>query len=221
MLLTPTRKQILFLFTACFSFPILADSSHSHEEHDHHHHHAINVKTTDDFVDSDVKDRPLSNWQGNWQSIYDYLIAGDLDLAFEKKAKAQQKSFADIKNYYNAGYQTDIDMITIDKNEDIHFFKQNQWLASCHYIYDGFKILTYESGNRGVRYLFHCEDKNSAAPQFVQFSDHIIEPHASSHFHLFLNNESHEQGLTQIHHFPTYYPLSYSSKDIEHDLMHH
>ena len=42
------------------------------------------------------------------------------------------------------------------------------------YDYDGYKILTYKSGKKGVRYLFECKDPESKAPKYIQFSDHII-----------------------------------------------
>ena len=42
--------------------------------------------------------------------------------------------------------------------------------------YDGYKILTYSSGKKGVRYLFTATDSQAADNpyQYVQFSDHQI-----------------------------------------------
>lgn len=199
--------------------PCLAQAD-EHDENHHHHHHYANVKTTDNFIDSDVTDRPLKNWQGNWQSAYEYLTSGELDNALTLKAQKKQISFDELKQYYQTGYQTDIDMITIEENNTMNFFKDVQ-AVSCQYVYDGFKILTYESGSKGVRYLFHCDDKNSQAPLFVQFSDHIIESAPSSHFHIFMGNESHDSLLEEMDNWPTYYPLSYKAKDIAHDFIYH
>ncbi|MGK9537187.1 ZinT/AdcA family metal-binding protein, partial [Salmonella enterica subsp. enterica] len=80
--------------------------------------------------------------------------------------------------YYKKGYATDIEMIGIENN--VIEFHQNNQVSSCQYHYDGFKILTYASGKKGVRYLFECRDKQSNAPKYVQFSDHIIGPKKSS-----------------------------------------
>lgn len=192
-------------------------------EHEHggdHHHHDINVKTTDDFEDADVKDRPLSDWAGDWLSTYDYLLAGDLDEAFLKKAQKKDTTFEEMKRYYTVGYETDVDRILIDKDNVIHFTKDKK-ILSCHYIYDGFKILTYESGSRGVRYLFHCDDKDSLVPKFIQFSDHIVEPAQSEHFHIFMGDSSHEQLLNEMDNWPTFYPSSFSGVQIANDFLAH
>lgn len=37
-----------------------------------------------------------------------------------------------------------------------------------NYRYVGKEILTYEAGNRGVRYLFEAEDKESGAFRYIQ-----------------------------------------------------
>ncbi len=37
-------------------------------------------------------------------------------------------------------------------------FHRNNETTSCKYDYDGYKILTYKSGKKGVRYLFECKD---------------------------------------------------------------
>ncbi|MGQ7188946.1 ZinT/AdcA family metal-binding protein [Escherichia sp. HC-CC] len=55
-------------------------------------------------------------------------------------------------------------------------FHRNNETTSCKYDYDGYKILTYKSGKKGVRYLFECKDPESKAPKYIQFSDHIIAP---------------------------------------------
>lgn len=98
--------------------------------------------------------------------------------------------------YYQKGYQTDVSKIEIENNV-IAFFKGDQQ-ASCQYQYDGFKILTYASGKKGVRYLFSCSDAYSQAPKFIQFSDHLIGPRHSSHFHLFSGNQSHAALFTEM-----------------------
>ena len=71
-------------------------------------------------------------------------------------------------------------------------------VSACQYRYAGHKILTYTSGKKGVRYLFECQDAKSEAPKFVQFSDHIIGPRKSSHFHIFMGNQSQEALLAEM-----------------------
>ena len=60
------------------------------------------------FADSDVQDRDLTDWSGNWQSVYPYLENGDLDEVMEKKAESGDKTAEEYKEYYENGYKTDV-----------------------------------------------------------------------------------------------------------------
>lgn len=117
------------------------------------------------------------------------------------------------------GYATDVDSIGIEN--DVIEFTQNGAVSSCKYDYAGYKILHYTSGKKGVRYLFECKDANSKAPKFIQFSDHIIEPQASGHFHLYIGNESQEKLLSQLENWPTYYPYTLTDEQIVHEMLYH
>lgn len=62
-----------------------------------------------------------------------------------------------MKAYYRKGYATDVDAIGIENN--VMEFHRGKTVSSCRYDYSGYKILTYASGKKGVRYLFECKDK--------------------------------------------------------------
>lgn len=51
-----------------------------------------------DFADSDVKDRDLSDWNGEWQSAYPYILDGTLDPVMEKKAESGTKTAEEYKD---------------------------------------------------------------------------------------------------------------------------
>ena len=129
------------------------------------------------------------------------------------------KTFAEIKDYYRKGYATDIEMIGIE--DGIVEFHRNNETTSCKYDYDGYKILTYKSGKKGVRYLFECKDPESKAPKYIQFSDHIIAPRKSSHFHIFMGNDSQQSLLNEMENWPTYYPYQLSSEEVVEEMMSH
>lgn len=161
------------------------------------------------FADKDVKDRALTDWDGMWQSVNPYLLNGDLDPVMEKKAqKNGSKTAAQYKEYYKKGYATDVDTIGIENN--VIEFHVGKTVNACKYDYSGYKILTYTSGKKGVRYLFECKDKQSKAPKYVQFSDHIIGPRKSEHFHIFMGNDTQEALLKEMDNWPTYYEYSLS-----------
>lgn len=90
----------------------------------------------------------LTDWDGMWQSVYPYLVSGELDPVFRQKAKKDpEKTFEDIKAYYRKGYVTNVETIGIE-NGVIEFHRDNN-VASCKYNYAGYKILTYASGKKG------------------------------------------------------------------------
>ena len=198
--------------------------SDTHEsEHEHNHSHAHDEETEQIyegyFKDSQVKDRSLSDWEGDWQSVYPYLQDGTLDEVFSYKAEHEADMTAEeYKKYYNKGYQTDTDRIVIQGNT-VTFFK-NEEEHSGKYIYDGYEILTYDAGNRGVRYIFKLAEETEGVPQYIQFSDHSIYPNESGHYHLYWGDDR-EALLDEVINWPTYYPSEMDGHDIAHEMMEH
>lgn len=191
----------------------------------HGHHEKVQTQAQRDaangiFEDKDVLNRSLSDWDGVWQSAEPYLLSGELDPVLQKKAEIKKdKTVEEYRAYYAQGYKTDIDMIGIEDN--VIEFHQGEKIDSCKYHYDGYHILHYESGKKGVRYLFSCNDPQSQAPKFIQFSDHIIAPEKSEHFHLYMGNSSHKELFKELNNWPTFYPYSMKGKDIVHEMLYH
>ncbi|WP_321385225.1 metal-binding protein ZinT [uncultured Enterococcus sp.] len=193
--------------------------SASETEHDHNHSHTKTKAAQGIFEDSEVKDRALSDWAGEWQSVFPYLEAGALDDVFEHKAEDGEKTAEEYKEYYTIGYQTEVEKIDIYEDL-ISFYQAGEWVAGS-YKYAGYQILTYESGKKGVRYLFDKVDGDDAAPKAVQFSDHIIAPEKSAHYHIYFGDTSQEELLKEMDNWPTYYPASLSADDIAHEMLYH
>lgn len=190
-----------------------------------HGHHGKPLSETEQkasegiFDNQSVENRSLSDWDGIWQSVDGYLQDGSLDPVMEKKARQGDKTAAEYRAYYQKGYATHVDMLGIENNViEFHTGKQ---IHSCKYEYEGYKILTYASGKRGVRYLFKCTDIESAAPKYVQFSDHIIAPRQSQHFHLYMGNTSQEALLKEMDNWPTYYPYNMTKQQVVDEMLHH
>lgn len=197
------------------------EHTHEHEhKHEHTHEHAErNDIAAGYFKDDQVKDRALTDWQGDWQSIYPLLQDGTLDAVFEHKAEHDpSKTPEAYKAYYEEGYKTTTERIVID-GDQVTFYENNQPHTGT-FAYDGYEILTYEKGNRGVRYIFKQTSNVEGVPAFIQFSDHIIAPQKSGHFHLYWGDDR-AKLLEEVTHWPTYFPATMTKDDILHDMLAH
>ncbi|WP_246184842.1 ZinT family metal-binding protein [Paracoccus aestuariivivens] len=194
--------------------------AHSHEHaHDHDHgNDAAAAIRKGHFDDSEIQDRTLSDWEGDWQSVYPYLVDGTLDPVMAHKAEHGDKTAAEYRDYYEAGYRTDVDRIVI-KGDRIEFYRSGA-SVSARYVSDGRETLTYKAGNRGVRYAFRKADGDTAAPAFIQFSDHAIAPEKAGHYHLYWGDDR-KALLAEVTHWPTYYPTAMSGQQIQSEMMAH
>ncbi|WP_442970141.1 ZinT family metal-binding protein [Roseibium sp. FZY0029] len=194
-------------------------------KHDHSHAHSHDHSNDAEqqiykgyFEDSQIQPRLLTDWQGEWQSVYPYLQDGTLDPVMAHKAEHGSKSAEEYKAYYEAGYRADVDRIVI--GADSVTFQTETRAFEGQYAADGFEILTYEKGNRGVRFIFKKTAGDDKAPAFIQFSDHRIAPSKSDHYHLYWGDDRKEI-LKELTNWPTYYPAALSGDEIVHEMMAH
>lgn len=186
---------------------------------DHHGHDEASKKIYQGyFEDSQIKNRELSDWEGDWQSVYPYLQSGELDPVFKHKAEDGDMTEAEYKEYYDVGYKTDINNISIKDN--VVTFTQNGKEYSGKYESDGYKVLNYAKGNRGVRFSYKLVSDAENMPQYIQFSDHNIFPVKSHHFHLYWGDDR-QQVLDELTNWPTYYPDNQEGVDIIRDMLAH
>ncbi|NSZ62411.1 metal-binding protein ZinT [Agrobacterium tumefaciens] len=194
-------------------------TAHSHS-HDHSHGQTEAEKQIYKgyFEDAQVKPRTLSDWEGDWQSVYPYLLNGSLDGIMAEKAAHGDKTAAEYRAYYEIGYKTDVNRITI-KGDNVAFYKEGK-PAQGTYVSDGQEILTYKKGNRGVRYIFKKTGGDADAPQFIQFSDHTIAPKKAGHYHLYWGNDR-KALLDEVTNWPTYYPFQMDGPEIVEEMAAH
>ena len=162
----------------------------------------------------------MSDYAGEWQSVYPYLKDGTLDQVFDYKAKLTGKmTAAEYKDYYDKGYKTDVSNINItDKTME---FVVDGKSKKYTYKYVGKHILTYSKGNRGVRFMFEATDEDAGEYKYVQFSDHNIAPTKAAHFHIFYGGESQEALFDELENWPTYYPSKLTGQEIAQEMLAH
>lgn len=210
---------VIFLF-ALQAQPQSSEKANQASSHNHTH---VEKHGSDDiykglFKDSQIESRTLADWAGDWQSVYPYLQDGTLDPVMEHKAAKGDKTAQEYRAYYMTGYRTEVDRIVI-KDDSVTFSEQGKTVAG-KYVSDGYEILTYKSGNRGVRYIFTKASGDEGAPAFIQFSDHRIAPEASDHYHLYWGDDR-AALLKEVTNWPTYYPSALSSQEIVSQMTAH
>lgn len=213
-------KKITIL-SILFAIVTATSTIYAHGNHHHHHHHEKLPHQEGIFEDSEVFDRTLHDYAGDWQSVYPYMENGELDMVMRYKASNGDKSFDEYKAYYLTGYKTTIQRIVIDDETGNITFYQGENMNKATYHYDGYKILTYPSGKKGVRYCFSTDQQVAGAPQYIQFSDHEISPTITEHFHIFMGNESHEALYEELDNWPTYYPSDLDVYEIIDEMIAH
>jgi zinc transport system substrate-binding protein len=202
---------------ATMSFAQSPAAAASHKGHTHEAHKSDDIYRGY-FEDSQIEDRTLLDWQGDWQSVYPYLFDGSLEPVMEHKAETGEKSAEEYRAYYQTGYKTDVERIVID-GDTFTFYREGKPIQA-DYASDGREVLTYKKGNRGVRYIFKKIAGDDAAPMFIQFSDHAIAPGKASHYHLYSGNDR-AALLKDITNWPTYYPSSLTADEIVEEMLAH
>ncbi|AJE46971.1 ZinT family metal-binding protein [Celeribacter indicus] len=199
------------------------DHDHGHDHtHTHSHSHGDDPRAeqiySGHFEDDWIAPRPLSDWEGEWQSVYPYLTDGTLDPVMAHKAESGEKSAAEYRAYYETGYATGVDRIEIAG--DRVTFHEGDTSYGGRYESDGYEVLTYEAGNRGVRFVFEKAGGDAEAPEFIQFSDHIIAPQKADHYHLYWGDDR-AALLEELSNWPTYYPASLSGEEVVAEMLAH
>lgn len=190
---------------------VVIDDHHGHDEESRQIYNGY-------FEDEQVEERELTDWEGDWQSVYPYLLDGELDEVFEHKAEEGDMTAEEYKEYYTVGYETDVERITIE-DHTVTFFQDGEEMSG-EYENDGYEILEYEAGNRGVRFVFKLVDGSEDMPAYIQFSDHNIFPTDSYHYHLYWGDDR-EALLEEVDHWPTYYPSDLDRDGLVRDMLAH
>ena len=186
-------------------------------EHEHEHKHSKEVST---FEDDEVKDRPLSDWEGDWQSAYPLVLDGSLDEAWEHKSENGSMTAEEYKDYYTKGYKSDYNAISIH-NDHIKFTDKNGKVTESDYKYTGYFIQDWSTGTRAAMYRFEAKDKNSGAPVYIEFNDHIIEPEKAEHFHIRMSNESYDAIVDPEGNWPTFFDAALSPEEVCDEVIGH
>ncbi len=183
------------------------------EDHDHGH--------DEEITKDDIEDRSLSDFAGEWKSLYPYLINGDLDEYCEHKAEEDDDSSTTKETYlekYKASWKCDAEKISIEGNK-ITFTYTDGKSVTAEYSYAGYQPKLNDEGEiASVRYQF--ETTSADAPKYVQFNDHGHEPGEAEHFHIYFGNDGFD-ALMDSKTNPFFVKDELSADEIVEELMGH
>ena len=187
------------------------------DEHEHEHDHSKEVST---FEDDEVKDRSLSDWAGEWQSAYPLVLDGSLDEAWKHKSEDGSMTAEEYKDHYTIGYKTDISSVKID-GDNVTFTYDDGKTVSSDYEYTGYFIQNWSTGTKAAMYRFEAVDKESGAPVYIEFNDHMIEPEKAEHFHLRMSNESYDAIVDPEGNWPTFFDAALTPDEVCDEVIGH
>ncbi|MCR5188972.1 MAG: zinc ABC transporter substrate-binding protein [Treponema sp.] len=192
------------------------EHEHNHEHHEaeaHEHHH------DDEITEADIKARKLSEFNGEWQSLYPVLKKGALEeyvhSQAEKKSISEKDSFAEIEAKWNCGVKN-----IVIKGNKITFIYDNGKKETETYKYAGFATKTNDEGKiSSIRYKF--ESKGKKGPKYVMLNDHGHEPADSvAHFHIYFGNKDFDELLNTTSN-PFFVASGLNDKECLENLMGH
>ncbi|KAB2331715.1 ZinT/AdcA family metal-binding protein [Bacillus mesophilum] len=188
---------------------------------DHHGSDYVSKRIYEGFFYFDeVGERELSDFAGDWQSVYPYLLNGELDEVMEVKAQNNdKKSKEDFIKQYQIAYETDVNRVVIS-DDSFTFYYDDGREVSAKYKSEGYEILERDAGNRQVRHVYKKSDDTKDMPTYMIFSDHNINTAPAHHFHLYFG-EDRDALLAERTHFPTYYPSKLDGAGIVRDMLAH
>ena len=111
-------------------------------------------------------------------------------------------------------------MDRIEISGDQVTFHEGDTSVQGTYADDGYEVLTYKKGNRGVRFIFRKTEGDAGAPDYIQFSDHRIAPAKADHYHLYWGDDR-AALLDEVTNWPTYYPASLTVDQIVTEMTAH
>ncbi|MBQ9622276.1 MAG: ZinT/AdcA family metal-binding protein, partial [Treponema sp.] len=168
------------------------EHDHDHDEHEHEHHDSHAHSHASEIHADDIKDRSLSEFNGEWQSLYPILVSGKLEEYVEHQAEEKGKSEKEMQKEIEAKWNCGAKLVKIDGNK-ITLTYDNGKSVSGTYKYAGYAVKKNDEGKiTNVRYKFETKDKN--APKYVMFNDHGFEPAKEvAHFHFYFGDNNFEE----------------------------
>jgi zinc transport system substrate-binding protein len=185
-------------------------------EDDHGHDHG-----SEEFDPADVKDRPMSDFSGEWISGIPLINDGSLDAYIEHTAEENEVTFDEQKSALLKRWASEYENFTIE-NSTLTIDS-----ISGEYTYKGYQIVESDHG-ASVWYNFQLETPVAGLPAYLTFNDHgyghedeehdedeAEEEHEEiAHMHLKYGDDGFDALISNEEWSTFYFDNSYSGKEI-------
>lgn len=186
-------------------------------EHEHEH---------EKISEADIKDRPLSDFLGDYQSVLPYFENGTLDAYIAEEAEEHEKSFDEMKQEFLKNKFSDYKKISI-QNSSVSVMT-SAGTMSADYEYVGFQTEKDDDGDiRSVWYGYKMKTPIDGMPMYLTFNDHEIgnihheAEEETKHIHIRYGNDSIEALMDMEHWAPTYFLSDATAEEISAEITEH
>ncbi len=186
-------------------------------EHEHEH---------ETILEADIKDRPLSDFLGDYQSVLPYFENGTLDAYISQEAEEHEKSFDTMKQEFLKRKFSDYKTISIQDSSVT--VTTSSGSMSGEYAYTGFQTEKDDDGDiRSVWYGYKIKSPIAGMPMYLTFNDHEIgethseEDEQTKHIHMRYGNDSIEALMDVDDWAPTYFVSDATAEEIRTAITEH
>jgi zinc transport system substrate-binding protein len=134
------------------------------------------------------KDRPLSDFAGEWTSGVPFIESGELDEFITNRAASNGMTYDETKELVLKVWKTDYDNLTVSNN------KVTIGGESADYAYVQYSVIESEGHDTAIWYVYTTNDERF--PKYMMFSDHgdgNEDEHDDGHDH------DHGHGVAHMH----------------------
>lgn len=189
------------------------------DEHDHNH------SDTEEFDPNNVKERPMSDFNGDWISGIPLISDGSLNDYIKDNAIENNLSFEEERDSLLIRWTSDYDNINIEDN----ILTINN--DSSEYEYAGYEIIESDNGI-SVWYKYQIVNSTENMPNYITFNDHnynseeVSDGHDEEHkeiehFHFKYGDDSFDTLFDNNNWSTFYFDASFSNSEIGEFMAHH
>ncbi|MFI3200554.1 MAG: zinc ABC transporter substrate-binding protein [Eubacteriales bacterium] len=179
----------------------------SEHDHDHSHDHG-------ELVESEIEDRPLSDFTGSFKSVYPLLLEGEFEDMFRFYEESDDfQTYEEVVEYWDTGLQSEYTLVDVDDKSVT--FSNEITSVTAEYEAKGYVIVNYGGDENDVWYQYEAVGETNGAPKYIVLDDHGWKQAPAEHFHIYGSDISFEHlAIEVVDKWPTYFKTELSESEM-------